>query len=312
MIKYLEGDATEPKERGKKVIMHICNDVNVWGAGFVMALSAKWPEPEADFHGRSLSKAGVRLGEVFFVEVGDDIVVANMIAQRGTAPKNGRPPIRYAALELCLEKVHDFVKGSIGVCEYSVHAPRIGCGLAGGEWSQVEAIIKRELSDKNVPVYIYDIPPVPPKQVIVMRRKYPDGQGGQRKLRTGKMIAQGAHASMAVLLNQMCEYTISDEYSETLFGYLGRKIKKIFGMADMSDDMRRWIEGKFTKICVYVDSEEELLELHEKAKGAKLPNALIKDSGATEFGGVPTYTALAIGPAAPDKIDHITGKLPLL
>jgi peptidyl-tRNA hydrolase len=56
----------------------------------------------------------------------------------------------------------------------------------------------------------------------------------------------------------------------------------------------------------------ELLALQARAEAAGLINALIQDAGLTEFGGVPTYTAVAIGPDRADRVDAITGQLPLL
>ena len=76
--------------------------------------------------------------------------------------------------------------------------------------------------------------------------------------------------------------------------------------------MQAWLSGRFTKVVVRVDSEAELLEVYQKAKDAGLPCSLIQDSGATEFHGVPTYTAVAIGPDEAEKIDAITGQLKLL
>ena len=73
-----------------------------------------------------------------------------------------------------------------------------------------------------------------------------------------------------------------------------------------------WLNGSFTKIVVYVNSEQELLDIYEKAKDAKLPCSLIQDSGFTEFHGVPTYTAVAVGPWWSEAVDEITGDLPLL
>ena len=57
--------------------------------------------------------------------------------------------------------------------------------------------------------------------------------------------------------------------------------------------------------------EEELLELEEQAKESGLPNALIIDKGLTE---IPpgTITCLGIGPAPAEKVDKLTGGLPLL
>lgn len=73
-----------------------------------------------------------------------------------------------------------------------------------------------------------------------------------------------------------------------------------------------WVSGIFTKICVYVNSEEELLALKEKADKLGVASALVTDNGQTEFHGIPTHTVLAIGPADSESIDPITGELPLL
>ena len=132
------------------------------------------------------------------------------------------------------------------------------------------------------------------KQVIVMRTDL-----GMRK---GKMIAQGANASMGAILKS--SYFYDDNLGE-------KEVREL--RIKMSVEMYKWLyEGKFTKICVRVDSEEQLLDINQMGKGAGLPVALITDSGKTEFGGVPTNTCLAIGPALSEDIDKITGDLKLL
>lgn len=138
------------------------------------------------------------------------------------------------------------------------------------------------------------------KQVIVIRTKYPDGKGGFFKPRTGKLIAQGAHASMKVFFDRM-----EDSGDDCLELGPGEGW-------DWRDAVKPWIEGTFTKICVGVDSEEAFLALMDDAKVAGLPFAAIQDNGLTEFHGVPTWTALAIGPAQATDIDKITGNLKLI
>ena len=153
MIRYLKGDATNPQTPGKKVIVHICNDVGGWGKGFVMALSEKWAAPEADYREQYKSRAvpgsEFKLGAVRFIEVTPGITVGNLIAQHRLTARNGEPPIRYDALEQCLEKVSAFAAAS----GRSVHMPRIGTGLAGGKWELIEPIIARALKDCDVFVY---------------------------------------------------------------------------------------------------------------------------------------------------------------
>ena len=47
--------------------------------------------------------------------------------------------------------------------------------------------------------------------------------------------------------------------------------------------------------------------IKEAARERGLPTSLITDAGRTEFGGVPTRTAVAVGPAVVGEIDAITG-----
>ena len=133
------------------------------------------------------------------------------------------------------------------------------------------------------------------KQIIVIRTKYPDNNGGFRKLRTGKLISQAAHASMA---------------------FLSKKLKRPEGWrhtreASLSEEECLWIDGIYTKVCVYVESEEELLEVYHKAKEEGLTAHLITDNGLTEFNKISTHTAVAIGPHYAFKFDKVTGHLPL-
>lgn len=74
---------------------------------------------------------------------------------------------------------------------------------------------------------------------------------------------------------------------------------------------KAWIKEGQCKIAVKVESEKELLDLEKQAKELALPCALIMDRGLTE---IPpgTITCLGIGPAPAEKIDKITGMLPLL
>ncbi|HEV3251312.1 MAG TPA: aminoacyl-tRNA hydrolase [Puia sp.] len=133
------------------------------------------------------------------------------------------------------------------------------------------------------------------KQVIVMRTKYPDGNGGTFGLRKGKSISQGAHASMAFITRRWQW----DESGSSRFNL------------NLSAVEQKWLEDSFAKVCLQVDTEEELLEIERKAKEAGLECHVVTDSGRTEFGGVPQKTCLAIGPDYCEKIDKITGHLEL-
>lgn len=156
MINYIEGDATRPVGKGPKFIIHCCNNIGVWGAGFVMALSRRWPGIErayCDWGGP------YKLGQVQLVKVEEDLYVLNMIGQSGVRTKSGAPPIRYEAIRECLKQVAGWAESEDFPCfgeTCSIHAPRFGAGLAGGEWDRIEKIIQEELVDKGLSVTIYD------------------------------------------------------------------------------------------------------------------------------------------------------------
>jgi len=119
------------------------------------------------------------------------------------------------------------------------------------------------------------------KQVIVMRTDL--------NMRKGKMIAQGAHASVAPFL-------VGDEFWEIV------------------DPMvSEWVQYHAQKkICVGIKSEEELNALMEAAGESGIPFYPIIDHGYTEFKGVPTLTCCSLGPWDDEEIDKITGDLKLL
>lgn len=114
-------------------------------------------------------------------------------------------------------------------------------------------------------------------------------------LRTGKYIAQGSHASVGALL----ALGGLDESGEN------------FVIPMSNPFVKDWITHRFKKVTLYVTTDEELREIHENALKAGLSSVLIQDAGLTEFKGVPTLTAVGIGPDDAEKIDTVTGHLPL-
>ena len=119
------------------------------------------------------------------------------------------------------------------------------------------------------------------KQVIVLRKDL--------NVHKGKIVAQCCHGSIAFLTNHLRDPALHP-----------------FTNAD-----KEWINGAFTKVCLQVLSEAELLDVHQRALAAGLRSILITDAGRTEFNGVPTNTVIAIGPDEAEKIDAITGTLKL-
>lgn len=172
MINYRKGDATRPVvTNGYPVIVHICNDVGGWGKGFVLAVEKRFPWAKNAYKGWYKESAGERtltfpefgskgdrvirvyesgnfeLGEWQLVQ-SDSIAIANLIAQQGINWRDNVPPIRYKALRKTLAELAESLNGDV-----SIHMPRIGCGLAGGNWEHVESIIEETLKGFDVNVY---------------------------------------------------------------------------------------------------------------------------------------------------------------
>jgi peptidyl-tRNA hydrolase, PTH2 family len=127
-----------------------------------------------------------------------------------------------------------------------------------------------------------------PKQVIVIRRDL--------KMRRGKEIAQGAHASTAWLSRRL---------------HLGLFGTPCLAGASFTVAELAWLTGSFRKVTCQVPGEAEILELKTAASSLGVEAHVITDAGLTEFGGVPTVTAIGIGPDWADLVDQVTGKLAL-
>ena len=125
------------------------------------------------------------------------------------------------------------------------------------------------------------------KQVIVIRRDL--------HMRRGKEIAQGSHASSAWI-----SFAVADAL---------RRGETTLDLSIISEAAKVWLTSSFRKVTLQVQTEADIVALHEKAVAAGLESQLITDSGKTEFGGNPTITALAIGPNRAIEIDGITGHL---
>lgn len=150
-INYLTGDATKPIKT-PAYIVHVCNDLGGWGAGFVIAVTKAFGKgPETSYRLWSREVEEFRLGKIQIVEVNPDISVVNMIAQSGYQTEENLHPLNLKALQICLKQVYKITKGE----NITVHMPRIGCGLAGGTWEEIEPIIKKTMT---VDTYVYDFP----------------------------------------------------------------------------------------------------------------------------------------------------------
>ena len=135
------------------------------------------------------------------------------------------------------------------------------------------------------------------KMMIVMRRDL--------KMRKGKIAAQAGHACIDAILMALSKEGRLNDFEMTSDGFVLKNTEK------PSTPLSEWFEYGSAKVCVYVDSEEELLSIARKAEERGIIVSVITDAGMTEFHGVPTKTCLALEPLPAEIADLLTGNLPL-
>lgn len=154
-IRYLRGDATEPRGTGWRIIAQIVNDKTPnWGGGFAKYVKQKWPPVQRDFREWALlSRDNLSLGNFHLSKISNDLSIMHMIAQHGYGPST-KPRIRYAALKACLDELAETALKH----RATVHMPRIGSGQAGGNWGIIQELIDEALVLHGIDVTVYDLP----------------------------------------------------------------------------------------------------------------------------------------------------------
>ncbi len=156
-IEYRIGDASVPCD-DNVVIAHIVNDVGAWGAGFTRSLDRLWPTARDTYrahHDYNLLLLGETV--VSLVECGysNAVFIAHNCAQNGLPSKANPVPLDYNALHKCLYRLGVVVSRFLKDC--TVQMPRIGAGLAGGDWKIIEATILDTLCSRGIKVVVFDL-----------------------------------------------------------------------------------------------------------------------------------------------------------
>lgn len=149
-------------------IVHVCNNVGAWGAGFVVPLGQRYPKARQSYLDWCREKGQAILGSAQIVEVIDKVplvYVANMAAQEGTG---GVRPLRYNALAACMDQVAASCKEAKNPV---IFAPFFGSDLAGGNWAFIEELIMDCWIRRNIPVTICYLPGRVPQGFVVPQKE---------------------------------------------------------------------------------------------------------------------------------------------
>jgi len=164
LFDYINHYINQGNNGSSVIVPHVCNNINLFGAGFAAAVAKHYPIVKENYHLLGNNFLKNNLGYVQFVEVaknkshGHKLLFANMISQNGTIHKNNIRPLNYFALARSMDSVRKYIYQNFDrENKIQIHCPRFGCGLAGGNWNFIEELIKDIWSDLTVFVYDYKL-----------------------------------------------------------------------------------------------------------------------------------------------------------
>lgn len=157
MVHYVKGNLLDSD------CTYICHQVNcqgVMGSGIAKQIRERWPEVyekyrrEYEMHLRHGHNPETQLGNIDIVPIGDtNQMVVNMYSQR-TFGYDGHRYTSYDAFAHALDLIKHYTLN-----DATIGFPKnIGCGLGGGNWTIISALIEEILGDEYE-VYIYEYDP---------------------------------------------------------------------------------------------------------------------------------------------------------
>lgn len=145
-------------------IPHVCNNIDLFGAGFAAAISEIYPEVKANYHMLGKNFLRQNLGHSQIIKIKEDskykhsLYVVNMIAQNGIRNNTNTRPLNYAALVKSMIQLSQYIHMNTGFTKQTenieIHAPKFGSGLSGGNWNFISDLIE-DIWEKYT-VYIYN------------------------------------------------------------------------------------------------------------------------------------------------------------
>lgn len=153
ITRYIKGDITETE---LKYIAHGVNCQNVMGSGVAKALYTKFPEVKTEYHRfcEDVISPKERLGSVCIARTDQFRIVFNCFTQINYG-YDGKKYVSYPAIIDTFRQITKFINfnGSTGNV---VAIPKIGCGLAGGDWNIVEQLINDTVGD-DLEIWVYEL-----------------------------------------------------------------------------------------------------------------------------------------------------------
>jgi hypothetical protein len=146
-------------------VPHVCNNIDLFGAGFATQVANHYPNVKIDYHllGKNFLKNNMGHSQV--IKVYEDpkfrhkLYFVNMIAQNGIRSESNPRPLNYLGLVKAMNSLSQYIHFNTGFANKSetveIHAPKFGSGLAGGNWNFICNLIEDIWRPYNVYIYNY-------------------------------------------------------------------------------------------------------------------------------------------------------------
>jgi len=148
-MKEQTGDLLVLADAGEfDVIVHGCNCFHTFGAGIARAIKKRWPEAYRTDVQRTLYGDRNKLGTITTTSVSSSLTVVNAYTQFDYGSKG--PDVNYEAIRAAFRRIKELY----GNRELRFGIPKIGAGLAGGDWDRISRIIEDEMTTESVTVVV--------------------------------------------------------------------------------------------------------------------------------------------------------------
>lgn len=153
-IEFIKGDVTEPKFDTKFcIIIHGVNDTGyAFGSGVAGAITRKWPSARQDYLNIGKGET-LELGCLFFSKVEENIYICHLVSQNGLISNDNPKPAKTKAI---LDGLKNLMAMNLPFHKITIVSPKIGCGLGGLSWEEVEPIYESVFKDHTVYIYEFE------------------------------------------------------------------------------------------------------------------------------------------------------------
>jgi O-acetyl-ADP-ribose deacetylase (regulator of RNase III) len=152
------------------ILVHCCNNLipGVMGGGIALGIRLKWPHVYEEYRAWSENQASLspstwesgiyRLGEIQLVQAERYFKICNLLGQQDVGNFHDMPAVRYQSIKEGFWKLRDWMESNKNKYYKQIVSPRMGAGLAGGDFSIIEKSIHDVFDDTDFSWTVYDLP----------------------------------------------------------------------------------------------------------------------------------------------------------